>query len=292
MPDKISPADIFDTVRDAEGGPIQPVRLKDDDEFQFRCHKGVACWNRCCHGADITLTPGDILRLANHVNLRPNEFLSRFTLPAVHEGANMPVAKLRMEGEDGKGACMFLHDEDGCAVYEDRPATCRYYPLGLASVKMTEAEEVSDFSFMVKEVHCLGHDEDQTQTVQNFRNEQGVEWYDQVNRGWFDILMKLASWQSVGGPNGNELKPAFKKMFFMVSTDVDAYRRFVFETKFLQTYAIDDAAIELVRKDDPSLLQLGFDWLNTIIFNEPTLPMREQVLKEAIAKAREDMGAT
>jgi len=28
-------------------------------------------------------------------------------------------------------------------------------------------------------------------------------------------------------------------MFFMVSTDVDAFRQFVFETKFLDTYAID-----------------------------------------------------
>jgi len=53
----------------------------------------VSCWNACCHGADVTLTPYDILRLSG---LRPAEFLKRCTVPAVHEASHMPVVKLKM----------------------------------------------------------------------------------------------------------------------------------------------------------------------------------------------------
>jgi uncharacterized protein len=50
--------------------------------------------------------------------------------------------------------------------------------------------------------------------------------------------------------------------------------------------------IYLVRKNDEALLLLGFDWLKAIMFNEKTLTMRDDVLNEAIARARSDMGAT
>ncbi|MDH3968635.1 MAG: hypothetical protein OEU56_16580, partial [Rhodospirillales bacterium] len=81
-------------------------------------------------------------------------------------------------------------------------------------------------------------------------------------------------------------------MFYMVSTDVDAFRRFVFETKFLQVYEIDPEAFEVLKFDDIVLLKLGFDWLKNVLFNEPTVSLRESVLKEAIAATRAEMGAT
>ena len=102
------------------GQPRATVKLTPEDNFQFRCHRGVSCWNKCCHGADITLPPYDILRLSRHFGLRPAEFLERYTVPAEHEAAGMPVVKLKMGGDDGKGACPFLADE-GCKVYADRP---------------------------------------------------------------------------------------------------------------------------------------------------------------------------
>ena len=52
-------------------------------------------------------------------------------------------------------------------------------------------------------------------------------------------MMKMLSWRRIGGPNGRDVSPQAMQMFFLVSTDVDGFRRFVFETKFLETYAID-----------------------------------------------------
>jgi Fe-S-cluster containining protein len=284
--------DIFEAVRQPDGNPVEPVRLQASDSFCFSCHKSVSCWNRCCHGADVTLTPADILMLTRKLGIQPAEFLAQYTVPALWEKSDMPVAKLRTDGKEGAGACVFLAGDEGCGVYDARPATCRYYPMGLASIKMMGAEHKEDFYFLVKEAHCKGHAEDKSQSVTEFRAEQGVEGLDEINRSWIDIMMKMVSWRSVGGPHAKAVNPQAKKMFFMVSTDVGAFRRFVFETRFLDTYAIDPDAVEVLKTDDIELLQLGFDWLKNVLFNEQTINMREEVLQAAIARTRTEMGAT
>lgn len=282
--------EVFDAVRGQSAFPVQPVRLTADDTFSFRCHKDLACWNKCCHGADITLTPYDILRLSRRLGIRPAEFLLGYTVPDIHDKADLPVAKIKTGGDDGRGACPFNAPE-GCTVYDDRPATCRYYPLGMVSMKMKDMDGKEDFFFLVKEDHCLGHCEGKSQNVGEFRAEQQVEEFERVNRGWIDILMKMASWKVMGGPGGKAASPQTKKMFFMATTDVDAFRRFVLGSRFLDTYDIAPEAVEIIRTDDEALLLLGFDWLKNVLFNEPTIALKEQVLKQAIAKARESLGA-
>ena len=282
--------EVFDAVRAPEAeSPVTPIRLKGGDNVRFSCHRGVSCWNQCCRGADITLTPGDIPRLSARLGVNPAEFLQTYTVPAMWEKADLPVAKLKMGGDDGRGACPFV-DEDGCTVYSDRPVTCRYYPLGLVSLKLKDSEDKDNFQFLVREAHCRGHDEDKDQTVDEFRIDQGLDQYENVNQGWIDILMKSASWATVGGPNRTEIPQPVKQMFFMVSTDVEKFRQFVFETRFLDTYEIDPEAVEIIKTDDASLLLLGFDWMKSVMFKEPTIAMREHVLQAAIAKAREDLG--
>jgi uncharacterized protein len=282
--------DVFDSIRINSESPVQPVKLTPGDSFRFRCHRGVSCWNKCCHGADITLAPYDILRLTRHFGLRPTEFLERYTVPAEQEAAAMPVAKLKMGGDDGKGACPFLAEE-GCTAYADRPGACRYYPLGLISVKLKDSDAKEDFNFLVREEHCRGHDEENTQTVADFLKEQGVEPYEHINRGWIDILMKLASWRPTGGFMGKAPTPQARQMFFMVSTDVERLRKFVFESSFLQRYEIPAEALEIVRGSDEALICLGLDWMKNVLFNEPTLDINQRVLQDAIAKARSETGA-
>lgn len=282
--------EVFDAVRGEGGTPVNPVRLDAEDTFRFRCHKGVSCWNQCCHGADITLTPYDILRLSKHFGVRPAEFLAQYTVPATFDKSNLPVAKLRMGGADGKGACAFMTDA-GCSVYDARPATCRYYPLGVVSMKMKDGDSKEDFNFIVTEPHCKGHDEDQVQNVGTYKVEQQVTDNERVDRGWIDILMKMASWSTMGGPMGKAPSLATRKMFFMATADVDAFRNFVLNTRFLDSYEIAPEAVDIIKTDDEALLLLGYDWLKAVLFNEPTLTLKEHVLQQAIAKARTDMGA-
>lgn len=55
--DSDTEVEIINAVRapGADGGPITPTRLTAADSFCFSCHKGVSCWNKCCHGADIKI---------------------------------------------------------------------------------------------------------------------------------------------------------------------------------------------------------------------------------------------
>ena len=284
---------IVDAARALNADPVQPTRLKPEDSFKFRCHKGVSCWNVCCHDTDITLTPFDILRLARHFEVRPKDILHMFTVPALSDKCGLPVAKLRVrETSTATGKpCVFLDEKEGCTVYKDRPVSCRYYPLGLAAVKMKGHDKAEDFYFLVREKHCQGHHEEKEQTVGQFRAEQGVEEYDLNNRGFVEILMKMASWKTLGGPWGKDLEPRTKRMFFMATTDVDAFRRFAFETRFFEVYDVDPGLKEQLQTDDELLLRLAFDWLKHVLFNEPTIRLKPAAMQEAIAKAQRDMGA-
>ncbi len=71
----------------------------------------------CCKTAQPVLTPADVRRLAKHLNLRVNEFRSRFL-------ADDP----EREGSAFRDRpCPFLQD-NFCTVYEHRPRDCRSYP--------------------------------------------------------------------------------------------------------------------------------------------------------------------
>ncbi len=185
-----------------------------------------------------------------------------------------------------------MDEEAGCTVYGDRPVTCRYYPMGLGAIKMKGHETREDMYFLVKEAHCKGHAEDRQQTVTEFRKEQGVEPYDLINERWIDILMQMASWKSLGGPMGRDVSTQTKKMVYMVSTDVDAFRRFVFDTKVLDSYDIDEDIVDSIRVNDEALLQLGFDGLRNVMFNDPTIALKQNVPQQAIGKVREGLGGT
>ena len=62
------------------------------------------------------------------------------------------------------------------------------------------------------------------------------------------------------------------------------------DTKFLDSYDIDEDMVDAVRVGDETLLQVGFDWLRNVIFNEPTIALKQGVLEQAIGKAREGLG--
>ena len=80
-------------------------------------------------------------------------------------------------------------------------------------------------------------------------------------------------------------------MFYMASSDIDAFRQFVFNSSFLDRYAIAQEMREVLATDDEALLKLAFDWLRNVLFNEPTIGLKADVLQQAIAKAQRDMGA-
>lgn len=240
---------------------IPPEQLSLNSRFRFKCHKGVKCFTDCCRGIDIMLTPYDILTMRRKLEMSSEKFLAIFTTPQILEKADMPVVTLKLLDDERK-SCPFVEDEDGCVIYEDRPTTCRYYPVGVGALSYSgEQGDKDDFFFMVKEAHCMGFEEDKEWSVAEWREDQGVDLRDEVNQGWLDLMVRKKSL-----PPSMRLSEEAKQMFFTVCYNIDKFKQFVFKSSFLERYDIPEDRIEEIKNDDVKLLQFGFEWLKATFF--------------------------
>jgi uncharacterized protein len=244
---------------------IPPVRLDRNSRFTFRCHKDLACFTKCCRGINITLTPYDILLLKSRLGLSSGEFLAIYTTPRLLEKTDLPMVTLKLL-DDEQHSCPFVRDQTGCLIYEDRPTACRYYPLGSASLSHKEGAEDDDFYFFVHEPHCLGFEENKIWTVEEWRADQGVDVRDRINSEWTDLIVRKRSF-----PVNIKLTEKSKQLFFMVSYDIDQFRRFVFDSSFLQRVDINKSVVEEIKNNETALLTFGLNWLKNILFQNKAL---------------------
>lgn len=260
--------------------PVVPKLINNEDTINFRCYQGISCYNDCCRQADITLTPYDILRLKRHLGISTTEVLAKHTVPFEMDTSGMPGIKLRTQDE--QPICLFMTDE-GCGVYEDRPSACRYYPMGLMTMHHAGTQDEEHGYCMVSESHCKGHQEDHKITVGQYRKEQGIEEYDEMNRQWYQIILKK---RSAGPAIGKPTSTSFQ-LFFMASYDIDRFRRFVGSPSFKDTYPLGEERFTELAQDDIALLKFGYQLMKQVLFGEMTLPMKEGVLEERIEKRKD-----
>jgi Fe-S-cluster containining protein len=263
--------------------PIEPVQLGLDDTFQFRCRKGIPCFNTCCHNADIMLAPYDIVRLKNRLDVTARAFIDSATTDYAMDAHGMPGLKLATRNDTG--ACVFLTPE-GCGVYEDRPSACRYYALGLLSMRKKDAAREEDTYFVVKEDHCLGHFEDQVQTVRQYRDGQGIDDYDRMNREWRQIVLKKRS----AGPAIGSPSPRSLELFFLASYDMDGFRAFVSSAGFRELFDLGPD-LESLLADDEKLLGFAYRYLKQALFGEVTIPVKPQAAAQRSERYRSRLAA-
>jgi hypothetical protein len=253
--------------------PVQPALLDGGTTIQFRCRKGIGCWNACCSNIDISLTPYDIVRLKNRLGLSSTEFLQRYTLP--YEMEKDGIAGVKLKSVEGGTACRFMTPE-GCSVYADRPTACRYYPVALLAMRKQGESSDSSAYALVKEAHCLGHQEPRTLTIDDYRREQGLSKYDELARGWRQlILKKKSSGSTVGKPSRRSLE-----LFFMTCYDLDRFRAFVESDGFADVYDVPADELKAILEDDVMLMLFGFRFLRQVLFGENSIAMRDQSVAE------------
>ncbi len=269
----------MDSTENKSEASIPPVQLDENSRFKFKCHSGVSCFTQCCRGINIMLTPYDIVRMKNRMQISSDQFLALYTKPELLEKTDLPVVTLKLL-DDEQESCPFVR-EDGCLIYTDRPTTCRYYPLGVASLSYKEEQE-DGFYIMINEPHCKGFEEDQECTVREWRRDQGVDVHDKINAEWTELLVRKRSI-----PKNNRLTEKTKNMFFTASYDIDRFKRFVFESSFLSLYEVDPQTFEELKEDEIALLRLSFKWLKWLLFkegefkfNETEAAQRQDKLKE------------
>ena len=260
--------------------PVMPEMLEGTATIQFQCRKGIDCWNACCSNIDISLTPVDILRLSRRLGISTTEFLMQYTFP--YELEPNGIAGVKFKPVENGTACQFMRPE-GCDVYSDRPTACRYYPVALLSMRRSDEYTDRQSYALVKEPHCHGHKEQRSLTIEEYRQEQGVVEYDELGRGWRQlVLKKKSSGPTVGAPSKRSLQ-----LWFMACYDLDRFRAFIASEPFAETYAIPDEELKEILLDDANLMQFAFRFLRQVMFGEETITMKADALDKRLARKRE-----
>lgn len=271
----------FFTNTDRNPSNIVPEKLTLDSRLKFRCHPGVPCFTACCHNIKIILTPYDILILRKRLGLPAHEFITLYTQPTYLEKTDMPGVQIKLR--EDTGGCPFVTPE-GCTVYSDRPSACRYYPVGMADFHEGGTNDAKEekFFFLVREPHCKGFEEDKVWTIREWREDQGVDIRDEMNKEWLRLIMRRKSFGYQA-----TLSEAAKRMFFMASTDLDSFRNFIFHSSFLDTYEMDEVTLDEIREDDVALMHFSFRYLANTLFGAEGIKIRKEKIDAKIKEIRE-----
>lgn len=260
--------------------PVTPTMLTEGSKLKFRCYKGISCFNACCKNIDIQLTPYDIYRLKTRLGMTTDEFLPKYTYPFEMDAEGIPGVKLAPV--EGGTACQLM-TEEGCSVYEDRPTSCRYYPLGLLSMRHKDSPTDEQSYAMVMEDHCKGHLEDRELTVGEYRAEQGCEEYDKHSRGWRQLILKKKS----AGPSVGRLSEMSLQLFFMASYHIDQFQKFVTSDQFQSNYNLDPELVEKLKTDQLEVIDFGQKFLKQILFGEKMFEEKEGAEETRVKRIKE-----
>jgi Fe-S-cluster containining protein len=236
--------------------------LSAESSFSFSCHKNLPCFTQCCRDINIFLTPYDILRIKKRLGISSEEFLSRYTLSLIAERSGFPLVILKM-CEDQDKRCPFV-DPAGCSIYEDRPWSCRMYPVD-------RGDGEGEFRFIVDPSICLGMKEKREWTVREYLSDQGLDPYNEMEKPF----TKIAS-----HPRFSQEKiqnPKIQEMCRMALYDLNRFRRFVLEGRFLEVFHVEKKVVEMLKEDDLELMKLAYRWLEFGLISRETLKIREDL---------------
>ena len=236
----------------------QMIQLSLKDTFRFSCNKSVPCFNACCKDLNQNLTPYDIIRLKNHLGLPSGDFLERYTLQHMGPESGLPIITLKFESSHGL-RCPFV-TPSGCRVYEDRPSSCRSYPLALAASRSRATGEIVERYLLMKEPHCLGFEQDRAQIVEEWLEGQGIPIYNRLN----NLLLEILSLKNRRIPGLLDIRAG--RLFHLACYDLDNFRNHIFEKGLLDDRNLDSATLDAIENDDVALLKLGVEWIKQELF--------------------------
>ena len=208
-----------------------------DDTFGFSCDPGIACFNACCRDLNQFLMPYDILRLKQHFSMTSSDFLARYAKRHIGPQTGLPVASLR-PAENIFLTCPFV-TADGCSVYENRPSSCRIYPLVRLLSRSRQTGELTARYMLLNEAHCHGFENGRQQTVRQWIENQGLAPYNEMN----DAMMEIIALKNhfISGPLPGDVT----ELFDIALYDLDRFRQLLIDEQL-------DVSIAAAATPDPS----------------------------------------
>ena len=240
----------------------QASALSVNDTFNFKCGPESPCFTRCCRNVTIFLTPYDVIRLKKRLGISSTEFLDKYTVTLKIGDKVVPLLVLKM-GEDQEQRCQLV-TEKGCSVYEDRPWSCRMYPL--------DQRSSASFTFIAESTTCKGLEDAHTYKVSDYLVDQGILIYKEMEELFEEITSH---------PNVHQLdidNETIAQMLHMALYDIDRFRDFVFKSDLLKRFDIDETTLHTIENNDVELMKFGFKWIKFGLFGDPFYKLREDVL--------------
>ena len=237
---------------------LVPISL--EDLFCFSCSPDVPCFNACCRDLNQFLTPFDILRLKNQLGLSSEEFLAKYTNWHIGPETGLPIISLKPK-DTQEMICPFV-SKKGCMVYENRPSSCRTYPLVRAVSRSRQTGEITEQFMVLKEPHCHGFDHGKSQTVLQWIDQQEIAICNQIN----DKLMTLISLKNRLRPGPLDEKS--RNLFILALYDLDNFRSQILNKGLLDGLDVDSALVDSALEDDIALLELGMEWIKHKLFGK------------------------
>jgi Fe-S-cluster containining protein len=198
--------------------------------------------------------------LKNHLGLTSGQFLEHYTAQHIGPDSGLPIITIK-PADQRDLICPFV-TPDGCSVYEDRPSSCRTYPLMRGVSRSRETGRMVEQFMVLKEPHCRGFENGITRTVQEWIDEQGTAAYNEIN----DKLLQIISLKNMRLRGVLDIKS--RHMFFTALYDLDNFRKQVIENNLLADMQIESTLVDKAREEDAALLELGMVWVERMLFDQ------------------------
>jgi Fe-S-cluster containining protein len=242
--------------------------LNPQDVFRFDCNPHMACFTRCCRDITIFLTPYDVLRMKNALQILSGDFLARYTTTLIGD-AGLPVVVLKMQ-QDVEKRCPFV-TPGGCKIYADRPWACRIYPLQPESTKITEKAGKAYYSVM-DVPFCDGLDIEKKVVLSDWIEAQGIPVYQEMELPFKAISTnERLTKEKISNSK-------IQNMYYMACYDLDRFRRFVLESSFLKRFDVPPEKVERLKIDDEALYRFAINWIEYGLLAQHVLKVKPEVM--------------
>ncbi|MCL2712929.1 MAG: YkgJ family cysteine cluster protein [Methanomassiliicoccaceae archaeon] len=148
-----------------EGLDAIPEEMERDLDLAYgvceRLHNRFECemCGKCCHQANINVRDEEVQRIADHLKISSDEFISEY----LYRNNNLWLFKK-------SGACRFLDENNKCKIWQKRPMICGDFPYLVAKfmsrVYLSIVNEIPiDLAYMEDDWPCTAKIKDSVEAL-------------------------------------------------------------------------------------------------------------------------------
>ena len=159
---------------------FENMKIGVDDKFRFSCKQ---CGKCCTERDDILLSPFDLFRASQKLNMTPGEFTEKYCDSYVGGTSKMVIVRLMPQGSIRR--CPMLKDRK-CSIHDAKPMVCAMFPIGRGfklDPKKPGATQISaeTMQFIFNGAHCGNAQE---HTVREWLTSFGIPIKDELFVLW------------------------------------------------------------------------------------------------------------